>query len=139
MKTKRRPLSEQTKREMRAGATSLFRNNREALLDARRGPQWAKWRDRENWIAQQIKKGTLRLVPQLRADGIPLSNPGHVEIAVGLCTFFDTVKSFPSTKLVAQVALAIQAGQHEQTSAADADIENEARDVIAGQQLGAVR
>lgn len=81
-------------------------------MDARKGPKWAKWRDRELYIERLIREGHVSLVPELRADnGLPKSNPRAVTVRVGLCTFSDTTQSFPTPKLVANVALAIQAGQ----------------------------
>lgn len=111
---RRKKISDKTRREMIRGAEVVQHNNIDQARATRDGnPKFNVWRDRERYMMQLLLAGRIRLLPELGQNGLPLLTPRHVTIQVGLCTFSDTLRVYPSEKMVANVALAIDAGMEQ--------------------------
>lgn len=111
MRKPNREISGRTRLEMQRGAARSFEVGLEERRDQRAGnKRWAKWRDRMAYMTRVTGSGDVRCISELGANGLPVLKPVCVTVAVGECYFSDPVKSYPTQKLVANVALAISAG-----------------------------
>lgn len=109
--------SKRTQAEMRRGTQMNFVHSQEELRDGRRGPVWDAWRARDQYMSEHLRAGRLEIVPEyVNGFGLPTVNPTCVTVRVGTCTFTDEVDSYPSQKMVANVALALQAGMGSDTT-----------------------
>jgi len=97
--------SDKTKREMARGRWMAFRNGQEDTRAARHASWWDAWRERDRYMEQQMAAGLISIQPE------SYEGRSHVVASVGgTCTFTDTLEEYPSERMVANVALAIQAG-----------------------------
>lgn len=97
---------------MRAGAYRILASTLEASIveDA----DHVARRSRNDTIERWMHEGLLTYVPEIGGNGIPIVNPKRVKVRVGDYVFSDKFQDFPSTKLVAEVGLAIHAGVDKQ-------------------------